>query len=64
LYLEKWTSNPKLSQEIHSSEKYKTSAQEKKPTPSTSAGNVWLLITIYKNMSFFFNSGHPILCGL
>jgi hypothetical protein len=40
LYLEKWTINPKLSQEIRSSEKYKTSAQDRKPTPSTLAGNV------------------------
>jgi hypothetical protein len=32
-------SNPKLLQEIHSSTKYKTSAQEERTTPSTLTGN-------------------------
>jgi hypothetical protein len=33
------SNNPKLLQEIRSSSKYKTSAQEERTTPSTSAGN-------------------------
>jgi hypothetical protein len=33
------SNNPKLLQEIHSSMKYKTSAQEERTTPSTSTGN-------------------------
>jgi hypothetical protein len=50
LCLEKGSNNLKLLQEIRLSQKYKASAQEEEPAPSTSVGNGRPQSTIYINV--------------
>jgi hypothetical protein len=63
LCLEKGSNNLKLLQEIRLSQKYKASAQEEEPAPSSSVGNARPQSIIYINVQkyTFFLSGHPDL---